>query len=1392
MRTKLRKTFTLLLCLALCLSFAPPAWAVTRITSASGSTYSTIYASKLDDVFQGRVALFSNSSDKYSLGASLNNDKQYTVAGKISGSQCYIYAQGVYYYLFGDIPYHGSGYSGYWSNSSTVLTNQGEVSYSLFQNAGVGFGAYIRTTSNSDGSYNGSSGHSMILLSYDANKLSVLEGNADNNGLIRITELTWAEFNQNFLSGKSRRIAHVVQYMGIMLPASYLDQCTSFDCNDIVEISVNPTYLKSLPCSISTDSDSVTVVDTALPLGTTLQTTRLYINTEGNYWYAATIISGPYEGKSGYIYKNDTHIVHAPQSVLDEASGGAGTIHVRGWSFDRDSLESYVRIHVYIGGPAGSGANGYEITANTYRPDVNNAYSGVGNNHGFDETIRVNERGTKTLYFYSIDVGGGPGNQLFNTATVTISDTDSQGILDLNGVLDGTVNGDLGTYGVADVYINGALAASGVKDFCNSYPPGTSYEIKNIKANRGYSFDGIHEGSLSGTIGNSLVNVLLAFSSNSDPAIQLDVPLLPQETGHTCADASARECIGYYYQHGLISGKSSSVPSEAQLVSEYGTGSSTPIVNGLRDYCGVTFGYREKTTQDDFYTYVSNSLKKGNPVVAEVYLNTDTSWVLGYTTNGHYIVISGIKNIGGEEYLTITDPWNKNGAGIGQIIDVPWIHICNICVYYVCEQNGLEVAVNPTGYEMTAGAGRTIPDGDYIIASAADSNFYLDIDGNAYPATECTNVHLWGPRDETLPAEDTWTVTYIDNGGFYSICQKGTEMSLDVDRASITAGGNLQVYPYHDANCQKWSISENTNGSYRIQAKHSGLSLDIADGIITAGTGVRQWNDNDSIAQQWTFIPYSDFTLYSIRYDANGGVNPPVSQTTTYGNNLLIITSVQPIHANTRDDSYCITLDANGGIIDTTLLSTEQIISYTFSGWNTKMDGSGLYYLPGESYEVDSDITLYAQWNSTATTSAVKLPEPTQDGYVFLGWTTSNAETSVQYRAGDSVVPTSDVTLYAVWEIGTLSDWSETAPTDVDESLIETRTQYRYRNKEEKTSGESSMDGWILENTDQSWGEYGPWSEWQDEVLLESDTTIIEARTAYPYYYFFCTHCGRGARYPYWGTNLACEICGNIGTRPVEANSVEWFSNPWSDSVPWGTNTGKDYQYIDGGIWWNWTDGTPKMQYRASTRNMDIIYHYYRWTDWSPWQDIELDASDSREIEIRTLYRYLIKTLTLTYNANGGSGAPEAQTKTPGEALALSAAIPTRSGYYFLGWAENANAASAAYLPGGSFTKDADTTRYAVWAQPDFVMPAALTTVGEEAFANCAFHFAALSQSTTELERNAFAGCTNLCFVYIPEACVWINRDAFGTLTNLTILGTSGSYAQTYAQQKGYTFIPVA
>lgn len=81
-----------------------------------------------------------------------------------------------------------------------------------------------------------------------------------------------------------------------------------------------------------------------------------------------------------------------------------------------------------------------------------------------------------------------------------------------------------------------------------------------------------------------------------------------------------------------------------------------------------------------------------------------------------------------------------------------------------------------------------------------------------------------------------------------------------------------------------------------------------------------------------------------------------------------------------------------------------------------------------------------------------------------------------------------------------------------------------------------------------------------------------------------------------------------------------------------------------------------------------------------------------------TLYAvWKILTYSVTYNANGGSGAPAAQTKTHDVYLELSLTVPTRTGYTFLGWGTYSSATTASYQPGSTYTANAALNLYAVW-----------------------------------------------------------------------------------------------
>ena len=92
----------------------------------------------------------------------------------------------------------------------------------------------------------------------------------------------------------------------------------------------------------------------------------------------------------------------------------------------------------------------------------------------------------------------------------------------------------------------------------------------------------------------------------------------------------------------------------------------------------------------------------------------------------------------------------------------------------------------------------------------------------------------------------------------------------------------------------------------------------------------------------------------------------------------------------------------------------------------------------------------------------------------------------------------------------------------------------------------------------------------------------------------------------------------------------------------------------------------------------------------------------------KTIYAVWMPFFELRYDANGGTGAPDSQTRTASHPTVNQATFtvpnqtPTKEGYTFKGWADSATATDAQYQPGGTVAvKHADSpkTVYAVWEE---------------------------------------------------------------------------------------------
>lgn len=81
----------------------------------------------------------------------------------------------------------------------------------------------------------------------------------------------------------------------------------------------------------------------------------------------------------------------------------------------------------------------------------------------------------------------------------------------------------------------------------------------------------------------------------------------------------------------------------------------------------------------------------------------------------------------------------------------------------------------------------------------------------------------------------------------------------------------------------------------------------------------------------------------------------------------------------------------------------------------------------------------------------------------------------------------------------------------------------------------------------------------------------------------------------------------------------------------------------------------------------------------------------------------VVKTWTITYNANGGENAPSPQTANVGQSITITYSKPTRTGYTFLGWStwSGATEPESIFTPGYSYKSDFNLTLYAVWEKQE-------------------------------------------------------------------------------------------
>ena len=367
--------------------------------------------------------------------------------------------------------------------------------------------------------------------------------------------------------------------------------------------------------------------------------------------------------------------------------------------------------------------------------------------------------------------------------------------------------------------------------------------------------------------------------------------------------------------------------------------------------------------------------------------------------------------------------------------------------------------------------------------------------------------------------------------------------------------------------------------------------------------------------------------------------------------------------------------------------SSQSIWSFIRSQSNVKYPHEAFFLYPGTkisksggytwTYANEYTLTYNANGGSgapasqTGTEFMISSTVPTKTGYTFLGWSKSSTATSASYSAKDYLFDvTSNITLYAVWRKNTLkvyynanggsisSDDYKLSSNIIYKKSDSTKYYQSWTYNSAKSNGLTNASTFGIYKTGYSFAGWGTSSS-GGTVFDSNDTSIVP-------------------------TNLTSSIKNGDCSITLYA---QWKKNNYT--LTYDANGGSNPPSAQSGS----TSYTV-----SSTKPTRSGYTFLGWAKSSSATSASYTAGDKITLTANTtLYAVWEKnaTYTLTYNTNGGSTPPSAQSGST--SYTISSTKPTRSGYTFLGWAKSSSATSASYTAGDKIILTASTTLYAVW-----------------------------------------------------------------------------------------------
>ncbi len=222
---------------------------------------------------------------------------------------------------------------------------------------------------------------------------------------------------------------------------------------------------------------------------------------------------------------------------------------------------------------------------------------------------------------------------------------------------------------------------------------------------------------------------------------------------------------------------------------------------------------------------------------------------------------------------------------------------------------------------------------------------------------------------------------------------------------------------------------------------------------------------------------------------------------------------------------------------------------------------------------------------------------------------------------------------YMVYADEIMSDWQPELP-DVDDSLIESKPQYRSRNYESFESDDGALEGYTqigsswtagesntiyyveswpsgFDTTNELYTKYNNAGSKVSSKETEDEKITVESDGIAGYIYYHWCSASDYYHYSYASKTNS----HNIFHAYYSETNPDNFRCDTSD-MSYKTS---DSCCANGNSEWFFVANVKCQKYTTYSKT----YTYERWTEWSDWQDEEIVATDSRQVEERTVYRYV-------------------------------------------------------------------------------------------------------------------------------------------------------------------------